>query len=57
LPANSPCVDVGNDVSAVVGRDILGAPRPQGLAFDLGAYEFVSEVMLLQRLYLPLVAR
>lgn len=40
LALGSPCIDAGRDVSAIVARDLLGAPRPQGAAFDVGAYEF-----------------
>ncbi|HUV89020.1 MAG TPA: choice-of-anchor Q domain-containing protein [Anaerolineae bacterium] len=58
LQTNSPCVDVGRDVSAVVARDILGVPRPQGAAFDLGAYESVTGTVSLQpRVRLPLIVR
>ena len=42
LQNSSPCMDAGKDVSTVVSRDILGVPRPQGLAFDIGAYEYVT---------------
>ena len=41
LQASSPCVDAGKNVSAVVARDVLGVPRPQGLAYDIGAYEYI----------------
>jgi hypothetical protein len=58
LQNGSPCMDVGKDVSAVVARDILGVPRPQGLALDIGAYEYVTgTVVLSQTMYLPLVIR
>lgn len=40
LPLSS-CIDVGQNVSLVVGRDILGVIRPQGGGFDLGAFEYV----------------
>ena len=42
LQNDSPCMDVGKNVFTVVARDILGVPRPQGLAFDIGAYEYVT---------------
>jgi hypothetical protein len=40
LRSASPCIDAGRDVSVVVARDLLGVTRPQGAAFDLGAFEF-----------------
>ncbi|MFH0727188.1 MAG: choice-of-anchor Q domain-containing protein [Pseudomonadota bacterium] len=42
LQNDSPCLNVGKDVSTLVARDILGVPRPQGSAHDLGAYECSS---------------
>jgi len=51
LQNGSPCVDTGKNVSPVVARDILGMPRPQGPAFDLGAYETIP-VTLSQTVYL-----
>jgi len=58
LRNGSPCMDVGKDISAVVARDILGVSRPQGLALDIGAYEYVTgTVVLSQTMYLPLVIR
>jgi hypothetical protein len=42
LTAGAPAIDAGraalNDIPAPL-TDLVGAPRPQGLAFDLGAYE------------------
>lgn len=56
LQNDSPCMEIGKNVSTVVARDLLGVPRPQGLAFDLGAYETITEtVTILQTAYLPLV--
>lgn len=58
LQTDSPCVDTGRDVSSVVTRDILGVPRPQDIAFDLGAYESATDTVPLQpRVYLPIVVR
>jgi hypothetical protein len=41
----SPCIDAGTDTNTCsygfVDDDILGVPRPQYVAFDIGAYEFV----------------
>ncbi len=44
LAPGSPCINTGQDVSTVVGRDLLGTPRPQGPSFDLGVYESESAV-------------
>jgi len=41
LGPHSPCIDTGIRLTAVA-RDLLGRRRPQGAAFDLGAYEYVS---------------
>ncbi len=41
LQASSPCIDKGTDVEAP-GMDILGVARPQGLGFDMGAYEYAA---------------
>ena len=40
LQLGSLCIDAGLNLSSVVERDLLGAPRPQGSAPDLGAYEY-----------------
>ncbi|MBS1738509.1 MAG: tandem-95 repeat protein, partial [Bacteroidetes bacterium] len=43
LAYNSPAIDKGRDVYALgVTTDIDGVSRPQGNAFDVGAYEFKS---------------
>ncbi|MCM3877660.1 MAG: PKD domain-containing protein, partial [Thermoanaerobaculia bacterium] len=42
LVPSSACVDAAVAVVAPASRDLLGVPRPQGQASDLGAYEFVS---------------
>ncbi|MFH0907490.1 MAG: choice-of-anchor Q domain-containing protein [bacterium] len=39
LQSNSPAIDAGLDVRAVVTADFDGIPRPQGLRIDIGAYE------------------
>ncbi|MBI2892460.1 MAG: IPT/TIG domain-containing protein [Deltaproteobacteria bacterium] len=41
LDASSPAVDSGADTG--IGRDYAGTSRPQGAAFDVGAYERVAE--------------
>jgi len=40
LKANSPCINAGTSVGAPT-TDIDGNARPQGLGYDMGAYEFV----------------
>ena len=40
LKPGSPCIDAGTS-QYVPETDILGAPRPQGAGFDMGAYEWV----------------
>ncbi|MBN2147800.1 MAG: hypothetical protein JW726_10445 [Anaerolineales bacterium] len=56
LQDGSPCMDAGKNVATVVARDLLGTPRPQGAGFDIGAYEFISETVILrQPFYLPMV--
>ena len=37
--AGSPAIDAGLALPEAVPADFLGTPRPQGKAFDLGAYE------------------
>jgi parallel beta-helix repeat protein len=39
LQAGSPAIDAGMTISTVP-NDIIGMPRPQGRAYDIGAYEF-----------------
>ncbi|MFN7975197.1 MAG: choice-of-anchor Q domain-containing protein [Acidobacteriota bacterium] len=40
LQSTSPAIDAG--VTTTVVRDHEGVPRPQGAAFDIGAYEYAS---------------
>ncbi|MCP5066752.1 MAG: hypothetical protein GY946_09315, partial [bacterium] len=42
LLAASPAVDTGIDASATTTLDLDGNSRPEGAAFDMGAYELVS---------------
>jgi hypothetical protein len=42
LQPSSPCINAGIDVATIIKHDLLGTPRPQGSAFDLGAYEFIE---------------
>jgi len=44
LQGGSPCINMGADTSATApatATDMVGVPRPQGPAYDMGAYEFV----------------
>lgn len=40
LQSNSPARDIGGSMSAIYTTDILGLSRPQGAAWDSGAYEY-----------------
>ncbi|MHB8648104.1 MAG: LamG-like jellyroll fold domain-containing protein, partial [Thermomicrobiales bacterium] len=43
LNSTSPAIDKGSSLaSSVVTSDIEGTPRPQGSAYDIGAYEYAS---------------
>ncbi len=56
LQAQSPAIDAG--ISTGIGRDYLGLARPQGGAYDIGAYEYVTGTVSLTRTaYLPSLAR
>jgi uncharacterized protein (TIGR03437 family) len=50
LTAGSPAIDTGATVPAAPA-DIDGVPRPQGSAYDVGAYEYYGDVMSLNRPY------
>ena len=41
LQSSSPCIDAGTTIAAVT-VDYAGTSRPQGSAYDIGAYEFAS---------------
>ena len=46
IGANSPAVDAGSSaVSALVATDYDSSVRPVGAGFDIGAYEFVTDVI------------
>ncbi len=56
LQPQSPAIDAG--INTGLNRDYAGIIRPQGLAYDIGAHEFVTaSVGLSAKLYLPLVIR
>ncbi len=40
--SSTAAIDQGTSVASVLTTDILGTARPSGLAFDIGAYEYVS---------------
>lgn len=42
LKAGSPAIDKGADLSSLFNIDYAGVSRPQGSAWDIGAYEYVS---------------
>ena len=44
LFSTSRAVDAGLDLSASYTDDLLGTTRPQGSAYDIGAYEYVSGI-------------
>ena len=41
LQSSSPAIDTGADLSAFFTTDKDGVPRPQGSAWDIGAYEYI----------------
>jgi hypothetical protein len=44
LPSQSPDIDAGTDLAPLFNADRVGTSRPQGLAWDIGAYEEVPSV-------------
>jgi hypothetical protein len=50
LSAISPAVDKGTPVASVV-TDIEGNQRPQGSAWDIGAYEYTSSIIYVSTIY------
>lgn len=56
LQAGSPAIDAGTNTG--VALDYFGVSRPQGGAYDIGAYEYISgEPPSGATIYLPLVLR
>ncbi len=44
LKSGAPAIDAGNSIDAPL-TDYDGIPRPQGLGFDIGAYEYVDNTL------------
>ena len=42
IQSNSPAIDAGISTAPSVTVDLLNTPRPQGAAYDIGAYEYSS---------------
>ena len=58
LAQNSPLIDRGYHLGSLVLIDFDGTLRPQGLGFDMGAYELLaSPIYYLNKLWLPLILR
>lgn len=45
LTSSSPAIDIGTDLSGTFTTDKNGVTRAQGAAWDMGAYEFLSDVI------------
>jgi hypothetical protein len=50
LQSSSPCINAGDNGSVTTTTDLDGNPRILGGTVDIGAYEFVSPELLVQRL-------
>lgn len=45
LKPTSPAIDAGIDLSGIVDKDIASISRPQGSAWDIGAYEYEGSAL------------
>jgi hypothetical protein len=45
LDSNSPCIDKGANLSTYFTEDYNNTTRPQGSAWDMGAYEYVNTTL------------
>jgi hypothetical protein len=52
LLLGSPAIDVGQTLVDVT-TDLEGTPRPQGNAYDIGAYEYRSDIIFVNGFELP----
>ena len=56
LQAQSPAINAG--INTGILRDYVGTSRPQDGAYDIGAYEYITQTLILsQTVYLPVVSR
>ena len=44
LSSGSPAIDAGYTLSGIVGTDVQGIARPQGSGYDIGAFEYQTNV-------------
>ena len=56
LLENSPAINAGSNAVCPT-KDQRGVIRPQGIACDIGAYEFVEESTFIEFIYLPMIAK
>ena len=54
LKESSPAIDTGFNIESTT--DIYGNPRPQGLAYDMGVYEYNPTLEIALAIYLPIIS-